>query len=116
METVDSLLFLQVFFLDFPFETCICFLGCLSKHSYKIQNGIVYLVVCQDIYPKKLAKVYIEAIEEGFMEELRKKYGSMSVSVDYHSKIETIDEPYHFMKFGKLKMAETPNPITPKPF
>lgn len=34
-------------------------------------------------------------------QELKNHYGTQSI--DYRSKIETIEEPYHFLKFGKKK-------------
>ena len=44
--------------------------------------------------------MYLNEISDCFNEELKNTYGSSS-GVDYQSKIETIDNSYAFLKFGK---------------
>ena len=57
------------------------------------------MVLTDKKYPNKLAKIYLDDIHNGFVEELKSHYGTHNV--DYRSKIETIEEPYYFIKFGK---------------
>jgi len=44
--------------------------------------------------------LYLKDISECFSEELKNTYGTSS-GVDYNSKIETIENSYSFLKFGK---------------
>lgn len=68
---------------------------------YMIQDGIVYLAIAENRYPQKLAFVYLKGVAECFVEELKNSYGT-SGGVDYSSRIETIENSYSFLKFGKL--------------
>ena len=52
-------------------------------------------------YNNKLVFVYLTEIGEAFQEELRNTYGSAN-NIDYLSKIETIENQYAFLRFGKL--------------
>ena len=72
------------------------------------------MVLADKKYPIKLAKIFLDDINNGFVEveikkiknfkiypqELKSHYGTHNV--DYRSKIETIEEPYYFIKFGKI--------------
>jgi len=78
-----------------------------------MHDGVIYMALCERNYPVKLANSYLEELRSGFQEvkvicsstltneikELKSHYGTQSI--DYRSKIETIEEPYHFLKFGK---------------
>ena len=66
-----------------------------------VQDGVVYLTIAERNYPQKLAFLYLKDISECFTEELKNTYGTSS-GVDYNSKIETIENSYSFLKFGKL--------------
>jgi vesicle transport protein SEC22 len=52
-------------------------------------------------YPKKLAMAFLEEIITGFQEEMKKTWGS-GESVDFRSRIETIERPYFFIKFDRF--------------
>lgn len=72
------------------------------------------MVLCDKKYPIKLSSIYLDDIYQGFIEveyiimvkfkldclkqELKSHYGTHNV--DFSSKIETIEEPYYFVKFG----------------
>jgi Regulated-SNARE-like domain len=60
----------------------------------------VYLVIAEQSYPQKLAFVYLKDLAELFQEELKSSYGTTG-GVDYLSRIETIENSYSFIKFGK---------------
>ena len=64
------------------------------------KNGVAFLTLADKQYPQKLAFLYLQDIAEAFTDELRNKYGTQGV--DYQSKIETIDNSYAFLKFGKF--------------
>ena len=42
--------------------------------------------------------MFLEDINDGFLEELKNVFGTNSV--DYYSKLETIDRAYYFIRFG----------------
>ena len=48
--------------------------------------------------------MYLNDISECFYDELKNTYGSYG-GVDYESKIETIDNSYAFLKFGKSTIS-----------
>ena len=66
---------------------------------YKINENVVYLVITNKKYPPKLAFCFLSEINEGFNEELKKQFGTQSVS--YYSKLETIDRANYFLRFEK---------------
>jgi len=66
---------------------------------YKMHDGVIYMALCEKNYPIKLANSFLEELHAGFQQEVRNHYGT---SVDYRSKIETIEEPYYFLKFDKF--------------
>jgi len=66
---------------------------------YKMHDGVIYMALCEKNYPIKLANSFLEELHAGFQQEVRSHYGT---SVDYRSKIETIEEPYYFLKFDKF--------------
>ncbi|KAF8817943.1 synaptobrevin family protein [Cardiosporidium cionae] len=81
--------------------------GCIEDltHSfyYLSVDGICYMTVCANSYPKKLAFAFLEDIQRSFVEELKREYGTHSM--DYRSLIETIEKPYYFIKFGSSKLG-----------
>lgn len=51
-------------------------------------------------YPQKLAFMFLQEVQEAFVADLQNQFGSGS-GVDHQSRIETIDNQYAFIKFGK---------------
>jgi len=85
-----------------------------SKHAffYKVDEGVAFLTCADSNFPKAQAFAFLEAIIAEFQEELKKTFGSGG-SVDYRSKLETIERPYFFLKFErqiKKRRAEFMNP------
>jgi vesicle transport protein SEC22 len=80
-----------------------CVLETQLNHTfyYKIVDGICYLTCSEAKYPKKLAMAFLEEIITGFQEEMKKTWGS-GESVDFRSRIETIERPYFFIKFDRF--------------
>ena len=68
--------------------------------SFITRQGIVYLTIADRAYNQKLVFVYLSEIAEAFLDELRNTYGSAN-NIDYLSKIETIENQYAFLRFGK---------------
>ena len=71
-----------------------------EDYSYQVQDGIVYLTIAERSYPQKLAFLFLKEVADCFLEELKNSYGT-SGGIDYSSKIETIENSYSFLKFGK---------------
>ena len=65
-----------------------------------MQDGIVYLTIAEKSYPQKLGFLFLKEVAECFQEELKNSYGTTG-GIDYLSKIETIENSYSFLKFGK---------------
>ncbi|KAF8817869.1 synaptobrevin family protein, partial [Cardiosporidium cionae] len=93
--------------------------GCIEDltHSfyYLSVDGICYMTVCANSYPKKLAFAFLEDIQRSFVEELKREYGTHSM--DYRSLIETIEKPYYFIKFDRIiqkKKQDYRNPNSSK--
>jgi len=63
-------------------------------------SGCVLLVLTELMYPQQLAFQYLTEIQDLVQEEWQKKFGS-SASIDYGSKIETIDSPYVFQNMER---------------
>lgn len=59
----------------------------------------MYLVITEKKYSQKLAFCLLEDLNSQFIEEMKSMFGS---TVDYYSKVETINKEYFFYKFGKL--------------
>jgi vesicle transport protein SEC22 len=64
---------------------------------YIITEGIVYLTLCEKNYPKRLAYLYLEDINDGFIAELSRDHGDQ-----WRNKVETAARPYAFIKFDKF--------------
>ena len=69
------------------------------------KDGIVYLTIADKNYDKKLAHIFLIELSELFLDEIRNTYGT-SPNIDYLSKVETIENQYAFLKFGKSKLIE----------
>lgn len=72
--------------------------GTMAFH-YVIDNGVVFMTLCQKSYNKKLAFIFLEELARDFHEELKLEFGTHST--DYRSVIETIEKPYYFIKFDR---------------
>ncbi|OEH79833.1 vesicle trafficking [Cyclospora cayetanensis] len=68
--------------------------------SYKMNRGITYFTVCAASYPRRLALCYLDEVCALFEDELTIAFGSRAV--DFFAMIETIEAPYHFIKFERV--------------
>lgn len=59
----------------------------ISSQSYVIEKGVCYLVLCEAVFPKKLAFGYLEDLQAEFHEQHGKK-------------VPTVSRPYSFIEFG----------------
>ncbi|XP_078074050.1 vesicle-trafficking protein SEC22b-B isoform X2 [Mustelus asterias] len=59
--------------------------GAMTFH-YVIEKGVCYLVLCEGVYPKKLAFAYLEDLQAEFDEQHGKK-------------VPTVSRPYSFIEF-----------------
>lgn len=66
---------------------------------YTMSDGICFMALFDKGYPKNLAFAFLGDIQRLFLEELKREYGTSSV--DYRSRIETIEKPYYFIKFDR---------------
>ena len=66
---------------SYPF-LCHCF------HSYLIEGGVCYLVLCEKGYSKRLAFGYLEELQQEFYEQ-------------YSRRVSTVSRPYSFIEFGE---------------
>lgn len=66
---------------------------------YRIEDGVCFMVLCDQCYPKGLAFAFLEDVIRAFQEELKIEFGTYSV--DYQSRIDTIEKPYHFIHFDR---------------
>jgi vesicle transport protein SEC22 len=73
-------------------------LGGFAFH-YRIDDGVCYMVLCEQCYPKGLAFAFLDDVMTAFQEELKIEFGTYSV--DYQSRIDTIEKPYHFIHFDR---------------
>lgn len=79
----------------------LCSIDGLGAHAfhYRIEDGVCYMVLCDQCYPKGLAFGFLEDFLRAFQEELKVEFGTFSV--DYQSRIDTIEKPYHFIRFDR---------------
>lgn len=66
----------------------ICILYCI--HSYLIENGVCYLVLCERNYSTRIAYSYLEDIAQEF-------------HAQYGKRVNTVTRPYTFIEFGKYE-------------
>ena len=64
------------------------------------RDGVMYLTIAERSYNQKVAFVFLNQVANSFREELMNRYGTTG-NVDYRSKVETIENQYAFIKFGK---------------
>lgn len=57
--------------------------------SYLISDNVVYLVIAEKSYPRKLAFSYLDELSKEF-------------ATSYGAKVETVRKPYAFVGFGTL--------------
>ena len=62
------------------------------------------MTIAERQYNQKLVFVFLQEVAHAFHDELRNTYGSAN-NIDYLSKIETIENQYAFLKFGKLRLT-----------
>lgn len=55
--------------------------------SYLVENGVVFIVLCESMYPRKLAFHYLQDIQKEF-----EKFDKTLIG--------KITRPYSFVKFG----------------
>jgi len=67
---------------------------------YLIEEGVVFLTLCEKSFPRKLAFAFLDDVHRAFMEELKREFGTHA-GIDYRSHIETIEKPYFFIKFDR---------------
>mmetsp|Transcript_19695 Transcript_19695/g.42625 ORF Transcript_19695/g.42625 Transcript_19695/m.42625 type:complete len:243 (-) Transcript_19695:1177-1905(-) len=63
---------------------------------YLLENNIVYLVLTDRSFPKRLSFLYLAELHQKFMEHLYTEHGQ-----DWEHYLATIDRPYAFIKFDK---------------
>lgn len=56
-------------------------------HSYLIENGVCYLVLCERNYSTRIAYSYLEDIAQEF-------------HAQYGKRVNTVTRPYTFIEFG----------------
>lgn len=66
---------------------------------YRIEDGVCYMVLCDQCYPKGLAFAFLDDVIQAFQEELKREFGTFSI--DYQSRIDTIEKPYYFIHFDR---------------
>jgi len=82
---------------------------------YTMDNGVCFMALFDQSYPKNLAFSFLDDIIMLFQQELQREFGTGSV--DYRSHIETIEKPYFFIKFDRQiskKNAEYRDPKSSK--
>ena len=65
------------------------------------------MTIAERQYNQKLVFVFLQEVAHAFHDELRNTYGSAN-NIDYLSKIETIENQYAFLKFGKSNLTRFP--------
>lgn len=78
----------------------------LSSISLVTANGVTYATVFDEKYPKKLAKAFsldlVKLLEQVIIQAHKKMLAEFGSSgIDIRSRLETIDQPYYFINFGK---------------
>ena len=69
--------------------------------SYIVKSGVIYMCLADSKYPQKLALTFLSQICDAFVMELQNTYGT-SNTADHKTKIDSIDNLYAFIKFGKF--------------
>lgn len=71
----------------------------IKLHSYIIDDSLCYFAICDDKFQQNIVFTFLADLKNLFREKLKAEYGTQSV--DYRSKIETIDRKHHFIKYGE---------------
>eukprot|EP00596_Hydrurales_sp_CCMP1899_P007681 CAMPEP_0119033658 /NCGR_PEP_ID=MMETSP1177-20130426/714_1 /TAXON_ID=2985 /ORGANISM="Ochromonas sp, Strain CCMP1899" /LENGTH=194 /DNA_ID=CAMNT_0006990571 /DNA_START=260 /DNA_END=841 /DNA_ORIENTATION=+ len=64
---------------------------------YLIDNGIVYLILTDKGYPKRLAFLFLEEMAKEFEADLKAEHGEQWLSI-----VETVGRQYAFIKFDRI--------------
>lgn len=65
--------------------------------SYMLEDNIVYIVMTDKSYPKRLAFGYLSDLHKAFVDELRQEHGDPG----WKDAISRTDKPYAFLKFDR---------------
>jgi len=67
-----------------------------AAFHYLLEGSVVYMVLADKAYPKRLAFLYLAELDQKFQEHLRSEHGN-----DWAHAIATVDRPYAFIQFDK---------------
>jgi len=67
---------------------------CCPPPSYLLEQGVCYLILCDALFPKKMAF--------GFLEDLQAEFHD-----NYAKKVASVTRPYSFIEFGKWHCVHT---------
>lgn len=70
------------------------YIECILSSSYLIANNVVYLVIADKSYPRKLAFSYLDELSKEF-------------ELSYGAKVENVRKPYAFVGFGTSSLVST---------
>lgn len=79
-------------------------------------DGVCYLAMFHQKYPRNYAFAFLEDIQNLFQEELKREFGTGSV--DHRSHVDTIEKPYYFVRLDRhiaRKQAEYRDPSSSRP-
>ena len=66
---------------------------------FLVDDVLIYQAICENSFPQKLAKAFIEEVKLRFLDVIGERFGSASVSL--RSKLMSIEEPYAFIRFDR---------------
>jgi Regulated-SNARE-like domain len=64
-----------------------------TRFSYLISDNVVYLVIADKSYPRKLAFSYLDELSKEFL-------------MSYGQKVESVRKPYAFVGFGEKTLIK----------
>ncbi len=67
---------------------------------FMMEKGVIFLIVYEENYPKKLGKACLLEVKEEFEKFIKTQYGS---NLDVYSYVATINHSYSLLKFGRIK-------------
>lgn len=70
---------------------------CVVSPSYLIAENVVYLVIADKSYPRKLAFSYLDELSKEF-------------ALSYGAKVDNVRKPYAFVGFGGFEMMSSLHP------
>ena len=65
---------------------------CVFVHSYVLERGVCYLVLCDKAFSKRLAFTYLEDLQNEFQNQ-------------YGTRVHTVSRPYSFIEFGQCSFV-----------